>query len=59
MRLGLYKYLRQNPMLYVMLPNGKYKVSARFKGLTESQEVTLSGKEGKDLYFHWKGMPEK
>ncbi len=43
------------PMLYVILPNGKYKVSARFKGLTESQEVELSGKEGRDLYFHWKG----
>ena len=46
------------PMLYVMLPNGKYKVSARFKGLTESQEVTLAGKDGKDLYFHWKDKPK-
>jgi hypothetical protein len=46
------------PMLYVMLPNGKYKVSARFKGRTESQEVTLAGKDGKDLYFHWKGEPK-
>jgi hypothetical protein len=45
------------PMLYVMLPNGKYKVSAQFRGLTESQEVTLAGKDGKDLYFHWKGKP--
>ena len=44
---------RAGPMLYVMLPNGKYKVSARFKGLIESQEVTLAGKHGKDLYFHW------
>lgn len=43
------------PMLYVMLPNGKYKVSARHKGLTESHEITLDGKDGKDLYFHWKG----
>ncbi|MDD4915778.1 MAG: hypothetical protein PHW13_12165 [Methylococcales bacterium] len=50
---------KAGPMLYVMLPNGKYKVSARFKGLTESQEVTLSGKEGKDLNFHWKGTPKK
>lgn len=46
------------PILYVMLPNGKYKVTARFKGKTESQEVTLSGKDGKDLYFHWKGKPK-
>ncbi|MCK9398014.1 MAG: hypothetical protein M0Q44_20805 [Methylobacter sp.] len=50
---------KAGPMLYVMLPNGKYKVSARFKGLTESQEVTLSGSEGKDLYFHWQGIPKQ
>lgn len=47
------------PMLYVMLPDGKYKVSARFKGLTESQEVDLSGKEGRDLYFHWKAVQKQ
>jgi hypothetical protein len=46
---------KAGPQLYVMLPNGKYKVSARFNGLTESQDVTLAGKEGKDLNFHWKG----
>jgi hypothetical protein len=46
------------PMLYVMLPDGKYKVSARFRGLTESQDVTLAGKAGKDLFFHWKGTPK-
>ncbi|WP_313954060.1 hypothetical protein [Accumulibacter sp.] len=45
---------KAGPMLYVMLPHGNYRVSARFKGLTESQNVTLSGKEGKDLFFHWK-----
>jgi hypothetical protein len=49
---------KAGPMLYVMLPNGKYKVSARFKGRTESQEVTLAGKDGKDLYFHWTGKPK-
>ncbi|MQM30166.1 MAG: hypothetical protein CRU78_06335 [Candidatus Accumulibacter phosphatis] len=45
---------KAGPMLYVMLPHGEYRVMARFKGLTESQNVTLSGKEGKDLSFHWK-----
>jgi hypothetical protein len=50
---------KAGPMLYVMLPNGKYKVSARFKGLTESQEVTISDKTGADLYFHWNGVPKK
>ncbi len=44
------------PMLYVILPDGKYKVSARYKGLTESQEIVLGGKAGKDLYFHWNNM---
>ena len=51
----VFELSKAGPMLYVMLPNGKYKVSARFKGLTESQQVTLAGKDGKDLYFHWKG----
>ncbi len=51
----VFELSKAGPMLDVMLPNGKYKVSARFKGLTESQEITLAGKDGKDLYFHWKG----
>jgi hypothetical protein len=51
----VFELSKAGPMLYVMLPNGKYKVSARFKGLTELQQVTLAGKGGKDLYFHWKG----
>ena len=49
---------RSGPMLYVMLPNGKYYVSARIKGLTESQEGTVAGKDGKDPYFHWKEEPK-
>ena len=54
---SVFELSKAGPMLYVMLPNGKYKVSARFKGLTESQEVTVSDKEGKYLSFHWKGTP--
>lgn len=54
----VFELSKAGPMVYVMLPNGKYKVSARFKGLTESQEVTLAGKDGKDLYFNWKGKPK-
>lgn len=49
---------KAGPMLYVMLPHGKYKVSAGFKGLIETQNVTLAGTDGKDLYFHWKGLPK-
>jgi len=42
------------PILYVTLPKGTYTVSARFQGLTESQGVNLTGKEGKELFFRWK-----
>ena len=47
----VFELSKAGPMLYVKLPNGKYKVSARFKGLTESQEVMLAGKDGKDLQY--------
>lgn len=43
------------PMTYAMVPAGKYRVSATFHGITESREVTLDGKQGQDVYFHWKG----
>ena len=46
------------PMLYVVLPPGRYKVSARFKGLTESQEVAIGSHGGKDISFHWRGSPK-
>lgn len=43
------------PMTDLMLADGKYRVSATYKGKTETQTVTLRGKEGKDLEFHWNG----
>ncbi|HWS05157.1 MAG TPA: hypothetical protein VN230_05160 [Burkholderiaceae bacterium] len=46
------------PMTYAMLPAGKYRITAAFRGITESREVTLDGKQGKDVYFHWKGKPK-
>lgn len=45
------------PMTYAMLPAGKYRVTASSRGKTESREVTLDGKQGRDVYFHWKGQP--
>ena len=51
-------YLQLNdagPMTYAMLPAGKYRITARFKGRSETREVTLDGKTGRDVYFHWKG----
>jgi len=50
----VFELAKAGPMLDVALPNGKYKVSAQVKGLTESQEVTLDGKDGRDLHFNWK-----
>lgn len=47
------------PMTYAMLPAGKYRITARFKGQSETREVTLDGKNGRDVYFHWKGSVKK
>lgn len=55
----IFELPKAGPMLYVMLPNGKYKISARFKGLTETQTVNITDKAGADLYFHWQGTPAK
>lgn len=43
------------PMTYAKLPAGSYRVSARLHGQLETREVTLDGKTGHDLFFHWKG----
>ncbi|MCB1771601.1 MAG: hypothetical protein KDJ31_18180 [Candidatus Competibacteraceae bacterium] len=43
------------PMTYAMLPAGKYRITAQFRGQSETREVTLDGKTGRDVYFHWKG----
>lgn len=43
------------PMTYAMLPAGKYRVTARFNGRTETHKVMLDGKTGQDVYIHWKG----
>ena len=45
------------PMLFVKLPAAKYQVRATFQGLSEVRQVDLSGSNGKNLYFHWKGPP--
>ena len=45
------------PMLFVKLPEGKYQVRATFEGLSQVRQVELSGSNGRNLYFHWKGPP--
>ncbi|WP_169247121.1 hypothetical protein [Candidatus Competibacter phosphatis] len=42
-------------MTYAMLPAGKYRNTAQFRGRSETREVTLDGDTGRDVYFHWKG----
>ncbi len=54
---SIFELQKAGSMLFVILPNGTYRVSTRFNGLTEFHQVTLAGKEGKDIYFHWKGTP--
>ncbi len=46
------------PMTFAKLPPGKYRVTATANGMTESREVTLDGKQGRDVYFHWAGTPK-
>ena len=40
------------PMTYATLPAGTYRVTARFKNQSsETREVTLDGKSGRDVNF--------
>jgi len=55
----VFKLDKAGPLLYVMLPGGKYKVSAQFNGQTVSQAVTLAGKGSKDIYLRSNGKPKE
>jgi hypothetical protein len=52
---AIFELRAAGPMLYILLPQGRYKVSARYKGVIQTHEVILAGKDGKDLNFHWEG----
>ena len=56
---SVFELPKAGPMLYVMLPKGKYNISASSNGKTQSRKVMLSGKRGKNIQFHWKGAPEE
>ena len=51
---SVFELSNAGPMLDVALPNGSYKVNVSVEGVTESHAVTVSGRAGKDLQFHWK-----
>ncbi len=46
------------PMTYAKLPPGTYRLTATDHGVTESREVTLDGRHGRDVNFHWTGAPQ-
>jgi hypothetical protein len=46
---------KAGPIVNINLRDGRYRVAATFGGKTETQLVTLRGRAGQDLYFHWKG----
>ncbi len=47
------------PMTNIMLPEGKYRIVASYRGVSEVHTVTIKGKNGTDVLFHWKGDPRK
>jgi len=36
---------------------GPIQGQRQIHGVTQTQEVTLAGNDGKDLHFHWEGTP--
>jgi len=49
------------PLLYVVLPPGRYTVIAESDGIRKTQQVTLGAGRGKDVVFHWNApfVPEQ
>jgi hypothetical protein len=41
------------PLLYVVLPAGRYTVIAESDGIRKTQQVTLDYRRGTDVIFHW------
>jgi hypothetical protein len=56
---AIFALRKAGPMLFVVLPPGRYKVSAGLNGETQTQQVTVEGKGGKDLHFRWAARTPK
>jgi hypothetical protein len=56
---SIFALRRAGPMLYVMLPQGRYKVSAQFNGAIQTRQVDVTARNGKDLSFHWQASPNE
>ena len=47
-----------NPLLYVKLPAGKYKVLATYNGIQQGQVVNIPNSKNQRLIFNWKNFEE-
>ncbi len=47
------------PMTNVMLPEGKYRILASYRGKTEIHTVNVKSVGGTDVQFHWTGQPKR
>ena len=45
------------PMTYVRVPAGSYRIVASYNGKSETRDVTLDGKTGRNVSFEWKNAP--
>ena len=43
----------EGPFLFVRLPAGHYKITARDRNLTETKQVVVPAKGGIDVHFYW------
>lgn len=48
-----------NPLLYVALPSGKYRVLASYEGEKQGYVFELDGKSNKKLILNWKNSGEE
>lgn len=48
-----------NPLLYIDLPVGKYKVLASYNGIQQSHMVNITRSKNQRLIFNWKGFVEE
>lgn len=55
---AVFELAEAGPLTHVLLPSGKYRVSATYKGVTEMKTVSLVGKQPRNLYFRWKAEPD-
>lgn len=46
------------PITYAQLPAGHYRIYATHNGKVETRAVTLDGKTGHEVVFHWQGAPQ-